>query len=161
MKQFALTKKRKLIILGGMVALLIVTAVLNIWLLGGDGDDPEYLNTAGFFTSYRLERETTRAQEILYLDSIINNESAEFAAAKATAMQQKLKLISVMETELLLESLIKAKGFDDAVVSIGAGSDNINVIVMCDELTLNDTILIYNVIKDEMGSADLVKIFNI
>jgi stage III sporulation protein AH len=157
-----LTKKKKIFILAGMVVLLVATAWLNIALIGNKDTTDDVVDTASFFTSFRLERETTRAQEILYLDSIINHESAEFAEAKETAMNQKLRLISIMETEVLLENLLKSKGFNDAVVSIGINSDNINVIVMSDELTLDDTVIIYNVIKTEtLKSADLVKIFNI
>jgi stage III sporulation protein AH len=157
-----LTKKKKIFILAGMVVLLIATAWLNIALIGNKDTTDDVVDTASFFTSFRFAREPTRAQEILYLDSIINHESAEFATAKETAMNQKLKLISIMETEVLLENLLKSKGFTDAVVSIGVNSDNINVIVMSDELTLDDTVIIYNVVKTEtLKSADLVKIFNI
>lgn len=143
-----------------MVALLVVTAVLNIWLLGGN-EDPEAVDTMSFFSSFRLERETYRTQEMLYLDGIINNDSAEFATARAAAMEQKLKLIELMEKEWRLEEALKTRGYEDAVVSIGTDSDNINVIVMCDELTLNDRIIIYVTVKGELGSADLVKIFNL
>ena len=67
----------------------------------------------------------------------------------------------IMEKELLLESLLKAKGYEDVVVSVGLSSDNINVIVKADELTRDDTAKIYGTIKSETNaSADLVKIMS-
>ena len=67
-----------------------------------------------------------------------------------------------METELLLESLLKAKGYNDFVVTIGVDSQNVNVIASKENLTLQDTAIIYNTIVEELGvSPDYVKILSI
>jgi stage III sporulation protein AH len=62
-----------------------------------------------------------------------------------------------MEQELTLEALIKAKGFDDAVVAI---SDNgVNVVVGTDELSADEATQILSIITDETEySATDVKI---
>ena len=65
----------------------------------------------------------------------------------------KLELTEITEQELLLESLIKAQGFDDTVVTIGLSSDNINVIVKTEELTQVDAVKIYSIVNAEVDTA--------
>ena len=52
----------------------------------------------------------------------------------------KMKLVEIMEKELVLETMIKSKGFADAVVSIGMDSDNVNVFVNSNELDSNTAV---------------------
>ena len=99
-----LSKKKKIFILAGMVALLVVTGCLNIFLnnratKASASDSVSYGN---FFTTYRTDRQTTRDQTIMYLDAIINNE-ASTAEAVADAESQKLTLTKNMDLELVLE----------------------------------------------------------
>ena len=69
------------------------------------------------------------------------------------AVNLKLKIVEMMENELLLETLIKSRGFSDAVVSIGMNSDNVNVFINSNELDYNTALSIYTVLKDEVGIA--------
>ena len=63
---------------------------------------------------------------------------------------------------MLLESLIKAYGFEDVVVVMGIDSDNVNVIAKSANLTLDDTIKIYTIIQEEnIASPENVKIIPI
>ena len=134
-----LSKKKKVFILCGMLALLIVTGVLNIVLngnaisanTGNSGDGGNNLSSASFFDTYRSDRIATREQTILYLDAIINNADSDSAAVES-ARQSKLELTQNMELELVLEGLIKALGFDDVVVT--NSTESINVIVKSAEL---------------------------
>ena len=74
----------------------------------------------------------------------------------------KTDLTEITEKELLLESLIKAYGFEDAVVVIGMDSDNINVIAKSPELSTDDAILIYSIVAEEANvSPENVKIIPI
>lgn len=155
-----MSNKKKIFILVGMFALLVVTAVLNYTIAasgGGGGDD---VAVGSFFTNYRTERIATRNEEIAYLDSIIASESAEFAAARTAAMEQKMKIINIMEMELTLEYLIKASGFDEVVVTIGSVSDNVNVIIeTSEELTKPQIANIYTIIFEETNiSPEFVRI---
>ncbi|MBR6788324.1 MAG: SpoIIIAH-like family protein [Clostridia bacterium] len=131
-----LGKKKKIIVLGGMVALLVLTGVLNV-ILNITATNPSIDANAGttytdFFTAYRADRVSSREQTMLYYDEIIS--SAETSAeAKAEAESAKLALSASMETELVLESLIKSLGFEDAVVT--STTENVNVIVKCEEMT--------------------------
>ena len=74
----------------------------------------------------------------------------------------KIELTSITEKELLLENLIKAYGFEDAVVVIGLESNNVNVITKSSELTTDDAILIYTILEEEISaSPENVKIIPI
>ena len=64
---------------------------------------------------------------------------------------RKLRFLNYMEKELLLETLIKSRGFSDAVVSIGMNSDNVNVFINSSELNYNTALSIYKMLKDEVG----------
>ena len=119
-----MTKKKKILVLCGMFVLLVATAVLNFLITqqqspaADDGQD--VLASANFFTQFRSVRTSNRNEEVLYLDSIIETTAAEFEEARQTAMDEKLALVANMELELTLEGLIKAKGFEDVVVSAKA-----------------------------------------
>lgn len=156
-----MSKRKKVFVLSIMVLVLAVAVVLNFTLLGEEKTDDASTATASFFSTYRETRQSERNQEILYLDSVIAMEGEEFVDARQTAVNQKLKLVEIMEKELLLESLLKAKGYEDVIVSVGLANDNINVVVKADEITREDTAKIYSTIKNETNtSSDMVKILS-
>ncbi|MEG2159366.1 MAG: SpoIIIAH-like family protein, partial [Clostridia bacterium] len=142
---------------------LVAAAVLNVVLLKNkDNANEEVTSTASFFTTYKNNRESTRDYEIAQLNDIIKLEGDEYAKARADAIAQKQKIVSSMETELLLEVLLKAQGFEDAVVSVGASSNNINVIVKAKELDRTATAKIYSIITREVATdTDYIKIIKI
>lgn len=158
-----MTKKKKIIILSCMIALLAVTAVFNFILTGETVkvEDTLLANSSNYFSQYRSERLTTRNEELLQLDSVLA--SAEINSAEYNeALSLKVELTSMTEKELLLENLIKAYGFEDVVVVIGLESDNVNVIAKSDDLTAEDAILIYTIIDEEcVASPENVKIIPI
>ena len=159
-----MSKKRKIVVLSCMIALLAVTAVFNFILTTGtvsEPDESQIVSSANYFAQYRNERLTTRNEELLQLDDIIKT-SAENSAERSEALSMKIDITEITEKELLLENLIKAYGFEDAVVVIGLESDNVNVIAKSPELTTDDAILIYTIVQEETGvSAENVKIIPI
>jgi stage III sporulation protein AH len=158
-----MTKKKKVIILSCMIALLAVTAVFNFILTTGTVNENEatVVNSANYFAQYRSERLTTRNEELLQLDQIIAS-ATENSAEKSEALAMKIELTEITEKELLLENLIKAYGFEDAVVVIGLESENVNVITKSQELTTDDAILIYSIVSEEINtSPENVKIIPI
>ncbi len=157
-----MTKKRKIIVLSCMIALLAVTAVFNFVLTTPNVDSTEAsANSANYFSQYRLERVTTRNEELLQIDEVLASASAE-SEEYAKALSLKTDIAVNTERELLLESLIKAYGFEDAVVVIGLESDSVNVIAKSQELTTDDAILIYTVISEEINiTPENVKIIPI
>ena len=146
-----MSKKKKIIVMSSLVFLLALTAVLNVLLAqnrSAVGD--EVVTTANYFATYRSERTTTRSEELLQLDSIIalyDETSEEYAEAVAS----KMEIVTAMEQELQLETMIKSLGFSDAVVSIGMDSENVNVFINSDELDMDTAMSIYDMLRNEAG----------
>lgn len=70
--------------------------------------------TSGFFADYRVRRDAVRSQELAVLKGIIDDQGA-LAAARAAASTRYLRLDQSLGREMEIESLVKAKGFPDAV----------------------------------------------
>lgn len=151
-----LSKKKKILIIGAFCLLLAITGALNIILNNNILKGGDAITTGNFFTTYRAERTDTRNQEIMYLDAIIASTSAS-AEAKANAEKKRLELIALMDTELVLEGLIKAKGFEDVIVS--TSTNKLNVIVKSAELTAAEVAQIVDIIKSQTSyTIDNIKI---
>ena len=158
-----MSKKKKIIILSCMIALLAITAVFNFVLTTGtiSADETAAVNSANYFAQYRNERLTTRNEELLQLDEIISTATSD-SPERSEALSMKIELTEITEKELLLENLIKAYGFEDVVVVIGLESENVNVIAKSPELTTDDAIIIYSIIAEETNaSPENVKIIPI
>ena len=99
-----------------------------------DPTNPEETPVEGnaFFVEYRIQRDRVRAQEIELLKDIINNPGAS-SEAKQNAEHKLIDMVSKMEQELMLENMIKAKGFEDVVFFFEDGTAN--VVVKVEELT--------------------------
>lgn len=144
-----LKKKTKVIILVAMVLLLGVTGYLNIALNNNiTQTGANTITTANYFTTYREDRQATRDQELLYYDAIIANESSSETAIK-DAETKKLAIVAQMETELVMEGLIKAKGFEDCIVT--SVDPNVKIVVKCAEATLtsSEVAQIVSIVKDQ------------
>lgn len=142
-------KKSKIIVLAGMIALLVLTGVLNI-VINKKAQNVSTDTTASsdFFVTYRADRLATRNQSMLDLDEIIKTGSE---AAVKDAEAEKLALTSTMDNELKLEGLIKAVGFEDAVVI--STSENVSVILKSGELTSDQVAKVLQIVTDETGKS--------
>ena len=146
-----MSKKKKIIVMSSLVFLLALTAVLNVLLAqnrSAVGD--EVVTTATYFATYRSARTTTRSEELLQLASSIalyDETSEEYAEAVAA----KMEIVTAMEQELQLETMIKSLGFSDTVVSIGMDSENVNVFINSDELDMDTALSIYDMLRNEAG----------
>ena len=146
-----LSKKKKIIILSVMIALLLVTGYVNVALnstISSGISTETSATTANFYSNYRTEREATRTQEIQFYDSIIASATSS-SDAKQEAEDNKLALINQMEKELVTEGIIRGKGFSDAIVT--TSSSNVNVFVQCAELTSNEVAQITTVVTEQLG----------
>lgn len=143
-----MSKTKKIIVMSSLVLLLAVTAVLNVLLAKNITANGDAVATANYFSTYRSERTTTRSEELVQLDSVIAlyDEGSE---KYTEAVNMKMKIVEIMEKELVLETMIKSKGFSDAVVSIGMDSENVNVFINSNELDMTTALSIYNCLKDE------------
>ncbi len=141
-----MSKKKKIIVLSLMIALLAVTAVCNFVLSG----DSVYGDTSptGYFAEYRSQRSASRNEQMLQLDKIIA-ESAEDSSVRDTAITQKMQLTMLTEQELKLETLIKAYGYEEVVVTMSISSPNVSVVVKDSDFDQADAVKIYNLLVSE------------
>ena len=146
-----MTKKKKVIIMTSLVFLLAITAVLNVLLVNRNSSaQADAITTANYFTSYRSERTSKRNEELLQLDNVIA--LYEPGSEKYNqAVDMKMKIVGIMENELVIETMVKSLGFSEAVVSIGMDSDNVNVFVNTNELDTPAALSIYNLLRNELG----------
>lgn len=156
---------KKALTLAGVTLLLAGAIVANALLVKDKEDDAKgTLSTEagavsqtssagavqmGFFDSFRNERDATRAEEIAYIDTII--EQGADAETMTDAQQQKLSIVEGMEKEMTIESLLKAKGFTDAAVTLHSGS--VNVILSAESLADEQVAQVLDIIMRETGEA--------
>ncbi len=144
-----MSKKKKIVVLSCMIALLAVTAVFN-FVLSGKNTYSE--KTATTFSEYRTERLNTRNEQMLELDRIVN-ESEDNSSVKQDALSQKMQLTKITEEELKMETLIKAYGCDEVVVTMSLNSPNVNVIIKDENFDQAYAMKIYNLFVQE-GDID-------
>ena len=153
-------KRTKIIIITVMILLLGVTGYLNVMLNNSISSNKNTVTTtSSYFQTYRTTRESTRDQEMLYYDAIISSEASSEEAVKS-AEKSKLALIDLMDKELVVEGLIKAKGFEDCIVSI---SDlKVNAVVKASDSNATQVAQIVSVIQSQIAtSIENIKIFNV
>ena len=153
-----ITKKKKIVVLVSMVALLVLTGFLNLTLnkqstTTVSNNEVTYQN---FFESYRLDRNNTRTEQMLYYKTIIESSNST-DEAKQEAELALSNLASKQEKELVLEGYILAKGFEDAVVSFT--ENYVNVMVKAEKLNDQEVAQIVDVVQEQTGkSIDNIKI---
>ena len=155
-------KKKRIIVLSCMLALLVITGFLNITLNNNTSmainasNNVDTITSQNFFNSYRTERDTTRNQEYLYYQVILDSANAS-DSAKMSAETNLAQLAAIKEKELLLEGYIKSKGFEDAVVSFT--QNFVNVMVSAESLTEAEVAQIVQVVQEQTSkSIDNIKI---
>ena len=160
----------------GVIALLLCAAVYLNWSYV---DAPEELLVAGqtnadttgadagatagtegedYFATSRLTREQARDEAVSTLRELSESEDAD-QAAKDEAAAQISALADDSVAEANIESLIRAKGYADAVVMIGDSSVNVVVAPPDGGLQATDVTVIKDIVVSETGmTAGQVKI---
>ncbi len=121
----------------------------------GDTDDTAKDGEEGSFEEMRAALTLERNKLIATLDSTIN--TSENEAEKANASKTKDKINGYMETELAIESLIKAKNLPESFVIITDSS--VGITVDKQELDTNTVAKICDIAMRETGrTADKIVI---
>ena len=122
---------------------------------GGETDGDEVND---YFTSTALIRQQSRDEAIDVLMLITENEEAS-EEAKAEAAEKISKIAVDIQNEANIESLVKAKGFEDCVAVIADGS--VSVVVRADSLQAKDSAQIFTIVYETTGiSPENVSIIN-
>ena len=159
----------------GVIALLLCTAAYLNWsyvdapeeLLAAqqtDADTAAQTDAAAdtpesdYFASSRLTRTQARDEAVSTLKELSESGTAD-QTAKDEAAAQISALADDTVAEANIESLIRAKGSEDAVVMLGGGSANIVVAPPDGGLQAEDVAVIRDIVLSETGmTAGQIKI---
>ena len=80
-----MTKKKKIIVLSVMIGLLIITGYINVALnnsLSSPNTKPTTstqtsATTQSFYTTYKIERESTRKQELQFYEALLHRKGPD------------------------------------------------------------------------------------
>jgi stage III sporulation protein AH len=104
------------------------------------------ISAKNYFVEYRLSRDKLRASLVDRLDEIINNVNTT-EIIRTDAQKEIMEIGNNSEVELQIEGLIKAKGYDDAIVFLT--DKDIKIVVSALELGEQDMVKILDIIKSE------------
>lgn len=118
----------------------------------------ENIESDTYIVDMKMTREKQRNSLTEQLNEIINNPSTA-DAAKVEASNIKVEMVKNSDTELKIENLLLAKGYDQAIVFID--SDKVNVVVNMKEITQNDATKIFDIVSNQSGiSRENIKLTN-
>ncbi|MBE5735300.1 MAG: SpoIIIAH-like family protein [Clostridiales bacterium] len=147
-----MSKKKRFFIISAFCLLLLATGTINVLVNNSiietqqTGQTNNTVTAGNFFTNYRANRTDTRNEELMYLEAIIaSTTSSQEAIASAEA--EKIRIVSAMESEMALEGLIKAKGFEDVIIS--DLNNSLTVIVKSAELDKAEVAKIVEVVQGQ------------
>lgn len=109
-----------------------------------------------YFSQAKVNRQQTQ-DDIAEMTKKILESSEESDAAKAEAVAKAAELATVMEQQTNVESLIKAKGFEECMVFIQNGE--CSIVVMDSDLTADDALIIKDIATGQTGiTVDKIKV---
>lgn len=160
-------KTGRYLLLAGLVVVLAGVGYLNYALANDTGgtqqametpgaeiegalsaDDLAVMSSENYFYDYKANRENVRSTEVAYLDSIITSKNSDADTVK-DAQNQKIDIVRRMESELTIEGLLMAAGFDDAIVTVQTGS--VNVVIKAAQISKEDAAKVLEIVRDETG----------
>lgn len=121
---------------------------------GGDAAEEEN----NYFTSTALDRKEARDEALDVLKLVTENDEAS-EEAKAEAANKISQIAVDIQNEASIESLVKAKGFEECVAVIS--EDSVSVIVSAENLQAAQTAQILTIVYETTGiTPDKVSIIN-
>ena len=177
MKKFFSSKSAKSAVIVAVVLLIGLAVYLNYrWFYDpldsiGYGDNNMQDNSAStqtganaeenksnYFTATALSRSQSRDEAIDVLKLVAEDEEAS-EEAKAEAAAKISKIAVDIQNEVNIETLVKAKGFEECVAIIG--DDAISVVVKAESLQANEAAQIFSIVYETTGiSPENISIIN-
>lgn len=116
----------------------------------------ESLKSSNYFIEYRLSRDKLRASLVDRLNEIISNERSSDDMINQS-QGEIIRIGELAEKELYLEGLIKAQGFEDALVFLD--KESARIVVSTEELKEQDVMRILELVRSETSiEASNIKI---
>lgn len=111
-----------------------------------------------YFASTLLTRQQSRDEAIDVL-MLVSQDAEASEEARAEAQAQISKIAVDIQNEANIESLVKAKGFEECIAVIG--TDSVSVIVKAESLQAKDTAQILSIVYETTGiTPENVSIIN-
>lgn len=152
-------KNKKALLLCGLFLAVIAAGYANYAITakkaGDDGSkkvsaEIQDGETVDVFASFKNDRESSRASELSYIESVVSSAEAD-EATKSKAQEQKLAMVANMESELLSEGIIETKIGVSAVVAISG--DSVSVVVDKEVLSEAEVTQIAEIIRTQTNKA--------
>ncbi len=153
-------KKKHIITIVGMSILVLVAIAVN-WkfsllsqLFQPDSDTPPSVEAGAspeedsYFDNARYTRTQSREEAIALLNSIINDVNVD-EATKENAYKEVVAYAKITEGEASLESVLKAKGFEECIVFLT--TDTATVVVAAESLTEQQSAQIFDAVLSQTG----------
>lgn len=161
---------RRQIVLSGLILLIAIAGYINLNYTGVEMENeivtevvPEYDSVPvvaqpvkNEFEELKIERDKSKSESMAVFREIVDNEKTT-VEAREKAQADLSATAKTAETEKMLESLLKAKGFEETIVYIT--TDKVNVIVKTDGLVPTEITKIKDVVIENTGfDANSIKI---
>lgn len=154
-------KKRKTVAIVVMSVLVLVAvavnwkySLLNSMFPGTDDPPAESLPTGGnleedtYFDTARYTRTKAREETLALLNSVVNDENVD-ESVRENAYKEIVAYAKITEGEASLESVLKAKGFEDCIVYLTV--DSATVVVAASELDGSQSAQIFDAVLNQTG----------
>ncbi len=111
--------------------------------------------TNNYFAQTKMDREVSRGKDIETMKGITNDQLAS-KEAKAKAQEKMLKIVDLNKKEANIESLIKGKGFSDAI-ALFADDGSVDIVVKAPAISKSDAAKIADIVVRQ-GNVPFEKI---
>lgn len=111
--------------------------------------------TNNYFAQTKMDREVSRDKDIETMKGITNDQLAS-KEAKAKAQEKMLKIVDLNKKEANIESLIKGKGFSDAI-ALFADDGSVDIVVKAPAISKSDAAKIADIVVRQ-GNVPFEKI---
>ncbi len=174
---------KKHIIIACLTLFLAIAVYSNYWISQNSGLQPtdviegvnldddygevlyvngtEYLTYSSddYFAQARLDKATSRDEAVETLKMVLSGQDVTEEEI-AVYTQEAISLSAMIESETVIESLIKAAGYDDCVVYLD--NDNASIVVKTEGLTSSDAAEIKDILLSEVNVLnENIRIFEV
>lgn len=118
---------------------------------GADASDGTSENAASYFASVQISRQQARDEALEVLQLVIDSDSA-VESAKNDAIADVARIADEIASEANIESLIRAKGFDECLAVINNGKANV-VVKTESPLMQNQVVQIMEIVYEQASIA--------
>ncbi|MBQ8623490.1 MAG: SpoIIIAH-like family protein [Oscillospiraceae bacterium] len=124
-----------------------------------NGTEYSAYSSDDYFAQARLDKATSRDEAVETLKMVLSGQDVTEEEI-AVYTQEAVTLTALIESETVIENLIKAAGYDDCVVYLD--SDNASIVVKTDGLTSSDAAEIKDILLSEVNVLnENIRIFEV